>query len=58
MSRDFSPKDRRGTIYDPFGKPGAGAPIKDSDGKLKTHLVAQVEHDCMVILTYEKCPLE
>jgi len=50
MSRDFSPKDKRGSIYDPFGKPGAGAPIKDSDGKVKTHLIAQVEHDGMVMI--------
>lgn len=52
MSRDFSPKDKRSTVYDPFGRPGAGAPIRDTDGKVKTHLIAQVEHDGMVIYTF------
>lgn len=41
MSREFSPKER--SEYYPFKRPGAGAPITDADGKVKTHLVAQVE---------------
>lgn len=49
FSRDFSPKGSRDS-YNPFGKPGAGAPVRDSDGRVKTHILGKVEHETRVCI--------
>ncbi|XP_068745397.1 uncharacterized protein [Montipora capricornis] len=42
--RDFSPVDKR-NVYDPWGRSGAGAPIKDPEGQIQTRTAGKVVHD-------------
>ena len=45
--RDFSPVDKR-NVYDPWGRSGAGAPIKDPEGQIQTRTAGKVVHDSSV----------
>lgn len=47
IQRDFSPVNQR-NVYDPFGRPGAGAPIKDPEGQIQTRTAGKVVHDASV----------
>ena len=47
MQRDFSPLNQR-NVYDPWGRSGAGAPIKNSDGQIQTRTAGRVTHDSSV----------
>ena len=42
--RDFSPVDKR-HVYDPWGKSGAGAPIKGLEGQIQTRTAGRVAQD-------------
>lgn len=44
VQRDFSPKDKR-HVYDPWGRSGAGAPIKDPEGQIQAR---RALHDSIV----------
>ncbi|XP_073236100.1 uncharacterized protein [Porites lutea] len=44
VQRDFSPKNKR-NVYDPWGRSGAGAPIKDAEGQIQTRTAGKVLHD-------------
>ena len=46
FQRDFSPKGSH--TYNPFGRPGAGAPIKDREGNVVTQTAGKVNHDVLV----------
>lgn len=45
--RDFSPVDKR-HVYDPWGKSGAGAPIKGLEGQIQTRTAGRVAQDSSV----------
>lgn len=45
--RDFSPEGKQ-NVYDPWGKSGAGAPIKDPEGQIQTRTAGRVLHDSSV----------
>ena len=47
VQRDFSPKNKR-NVYDPWGRSGAGAPIKDAEGQIQTRTAGKVLHDSSV----------
>ena len=42
--REFSPVDKR-HVYDPWGKSGAGAPIKGLEGQIQTRTAGRVTQD-------------
>lgn len=44
IQRDFSPVNQR-DVYDPWGRSGAGAPIKDPEGQIQTRTAGKVAHD-------------
>lgn len=47
IQRDFSPVNQR-DVYDPWGRSGAGAPIKDPEGQIQTRTAGKVAHDSSV----------
>ena len=47
MQRDFSPVNQR-NIYDPWGAPGGGAPIRGFDGQIQTRTAGKVASDSSV----------
>lgn len=47
IQRDFSPVNQR-DVYDPWGRSGAGAPIKDPEGQIQTRTAGRVHHDSSV----------
>jgi len=44
IQRDFSPVNKR-NVYDPWGRAGGGAPIKDLEGQIQTRTAGRVTHD-------------
>jgi len=47
IQRDFSPVNQR-DVYNPWGRSGAGAPIKDPEGQIQTRTAGKVAHDSSV----------
>ena len=45
LVRDFSPKENS---YNPWGKPGAGAPLRDEQGNILTANTGKLNHGNMV----------
>ena len=52
IQRDFSPVNKR-NVYDPWGRAGGGAPIKDLEGQIQTRTAGRVTHDASVSIA---CP--
>lgn len=51
VQRDFSPVDKR-HVYDPWGRSGAGAPIKDPEGQIQARRALHVSIVSTIMMVF------